>query len=85
MQWRWIIDFGLPGPDRDAGGKYLILPPGYDGPLPEGGFYVARSRTTRVLMLGRAFLENHNDPKPIPKIVEGAERLGRRLDHHRAF
>ena len=24
------------------GGKYLILPPGYDGPLPEGGFYVAR-------------------------------------------
>ena len=46
--WRWVIDFGAPGPDRGEGGKYLILPPGYDGPLPEGGFFVARARTTRV-------------------------------------
>ena len=46
--WRWVIDFGLPGPDRGEGGKYLLLPPGYDGPLPEGGFFVARSRTSRV-------------------------------------
>ena len=22
--WRWVIDFGLPGPDRGEGGKYLI-------------------------------------------------------------
>ncbi len=63
MWWRWVIDFGAPGPDRGAGGKYLILPPGYDGPVPEGGFYVARSRTTRVLILGRMFMENDN-PAP---------------------
>ena len=63
MWWRWVIDFGLPGPDRGRGGKYLLLPPGYDGPVPEGGFFVARSRTTRVLILGRMFMEN-NDPKP---------------------
>ena len=63
MWWRWVIDFGLPGPDRGEGGKYLLLPPGYDGPVPEGGFFVARSRTTRVLILGRMFMEN-NDPKP---------------------
>ena len=47
MWFNWVIDFGAPGPDRGMGGKYLILPPGYDGPVPEGGFYVARSRTTR--------------------------------------
>ncbi|APO72697.1 hypothetical protein IE4872_PD02185 (plasmid) [Rhizobium gallicum] len=29
--FRWVIDIGLPGPDRGEGGKYLILPPGYDG------------------------------------------------------
>ena len=63
MWWRWVIDFGLPGPDRGMGGKYLLLPPGYDGPLPEGGFFVARPRTNRVLILGRMFMEN-NDPKP---------------------
>src|SRR4030095_7977162 len=33
MWFGWIIDIGLPGPDRGEGGKYLIVPPGYDGPL----------------------------------------------------
>lgn len=68
MWWRWVTDFGLPGPDRAEGGKYLILPPGYDGSLPEGGFYLARSRTSRVLILGRMFMEN-NDPKPAVELI----------------
>ncbi|MEJ0081690.1 MAG: DUF1254 domain-containing protein [Puia sp.] len=37
MWFGWITDAGVPGPDRGAGGKYLIVPPGYNGPLPEGG------------------------------------------------
>jgi hypothetical protein len=61
--FRWVIDLGAPGADRGLGGKYLVLPPGYDGPLPEGGFSIARSRTSRVAWFGRCFLEN-NDPKP---------------------
>jgi hypothetical protein len=61
--FRWVTDIGLPGADRGLGGKYLILPPGYDGPLPEGGFFVAQARTSRVVWFGRLFLEN-NDPKP---------------------
>jgi hypothetical protein len=72
--FRWVIDFGLPGPDRGEGGKYLILPPGYDGPLPEGGFYIARSRTTRVLLLGRSFMEN-NDPKPAVELIRKTTRI----------
>jgi hypothetical protein len=63
MWFAWIIDVGFPGPDRGEGGKYLILPPGYDGPVPEGGFYVARSKTTRIIYAARAFLVD-NDPKP---------------------
>ena len=63
MWFAWIIDVGFPGPDRGEGGKYLILPPGYDGPVPEGGFYLARSKTTRVIYAARAFLAD-NDPKP---------------------
>ena len=66
--WRWVIDFGVPGPDRAEGGRYLILPPGYDGPVPEGGFYVARARTNKVLILGRMFLEN-NDPQPAVELI----------------
>jgi hypothetical protein len=63
MWFSWIIDVGFPGPDRGEGGKYLLVPPGYDGPLPDGGFYVARSRTNHVLYAARAFLVD-NDPKP---------------------
>lgn len=56
MWWRWIGDMGVSGPDRGEGGKYLLLPPGYNGPLPEGGYFVLHSRTNRVSMLGRAFI-----------------------------
>jgi hypothetical protein len=59
----WVIDVGGPGPDRGLGGKYLILPPGYDGPLPEGGVFVAQAKTTHVLLFGRLFLHD-DDPKP---------------------
>jgi hypothetical protein len=63
--FRWIIDIGLPGPDHGEGGKFLIVPPGYDGPLPEADFAVARSRTNYVIWFARSFLANHNDPKPV--------------------
>jgi hypothetical protein len=70
MWFRWVTDFGLPGPDRGTGGKYLILPPGYDGPVPQGGYFIARSRTTKLMILGRAFLENKNDPKPSSESIK---------------
>src|SRR4029450_9609224 len=62
-------------PDRGTGGKYLILPPGYDGPVPEGGYFVAHSRTTRVLILGRAFLENKSDPKPAAESIRNLTKI----------
>ena len=50
MWWRWVTDFGVPGPDRGEGGKYLLLPPGYDGPVARGRLLRRRSRTTRVVI-----------------------------------
>jgi hypothetical protein len=76
MWWRWVIDFGAPGPDRGAGGKYLLLPRDYDGPLPEGGFFVARSRTTRVLILGRSFMEK-GDPQPAADLIKATAKIYR--------
>lgn len=74
MWFSWIIDIGFPGPDRGEGGKYLIVPPGYDGPLPDGGFYVARSRTTRVLYAARSFLVD-NDPKPAVELIKKTMKI----------
>jgi hypothetical protein len=74
MWFQWIVDFGLPGPDRGAGGRFLLVPQGYDGALPEGGFYVAHARTNRVLMLGRSFMEN-DDPAPTVATIKAATKI----------
>jgi len=74
MWFSWIIDIGFPGPDRGEGGRYLLVPPGYDGALPEGGFYVAHSRTNRVLYAARSFLTD-NDPKPTVELIKKAIKI----------
>jgi hypothetical protein len=75
-QWfRWVIDIGNPGADRGQGGKYLILPPSYDGPVPEGGFFVAHAETTRVLWFARSFMENKSDPKPVADLIKKTTKI----------
>jgi hypothetical protein len=64
MWFSWVIDAGKPGPDRGLGGKYLIVGPGYDGPLPQGGYFIAHSKTNNVLYAMRSFLADRKDPKP---------------------
>ncbi|WP_434055100.1 MAG: DUF1254 domain-containing protein [Roseibium sp.] len=64
MWFSWVIDIGRPGPDRGLGGKYLIVGPDYDGPLPQGGYFIAHAKTNTVLYALRAFIDGGNDPKP---------------------
>jgi hypothetical protein len=74
MWFSWMIDVGFSGPDRGEGGKYLLVPPGYTGLLPEGGFYRARSSTNRVLYAARSFLVN-NDPKPTVELIKRSIKI----------
>ncbi|VIO78799.1 hypothetical protein CI1B_74730 [Bradyrhizobium ivorense] len=67
--FRWIVDLGLPGPDRGEGGKYLIVPPDYKGQLPDGRYFIGRARTNTILWFGRSFLEDHKDPKPVAETI----------------
>jgi hypothetical protein len=69
-----VTDLGLPGPDRGEGGRYLLVGPGYDGPLPEGGFYVSQVRTTRACLIGRAFMVD-NDPAPAVEAIKQGFRI----------
>jgi len=55
--YRWVIDIGITGPDKGAGGKYLILPPGYTGEIPEG-YFVVRPSTYGNWVPFRTFLMN---------------------------
>lgn len=51
---RYVVDVGMVGPDKGKGGKYLFLPPGYEGEVSEG-FFVARPRTYNLLFVVRGF------------------------------
>ena len=73
MWFRWVTDFGLPGPDRGEGGKYLFVPPGYDGQCRRAASSSPEPRTTRVIWFGRSFLEN-NDPKPVADAIKKTPR-----------
>ena len=53
--FRFVVDMGPPGPDRGKGGKYLILPPGYEGEVPEG-YFTAKSTSWVNWLILRGFL-----------------------------
>ena len=55
MWYNWVTDVGLTGPDKGEGGKYLLLPPGYQGDVPEG-YFVVRLRTYNAWMPWRSFV-----------------------------
>jgi hypothetical protein len=46
---RPLTDIGAAGPDQGKGGKFLMLPPGYTGDIPDG-YYVMKSPTYGVFI-----------------------------------
>ena len=52
--FRYVIDFGNLGPDEGKGGKFLVLPPGYEGEVPEG-YHVARTNTYGNWVIWRGY------------------------------
>ena len=71
MWFRWVTDIGLPGPDRGAGGRYLLVGPEYDGPLPDSGFHVFHAATSRVTVIGRGFMVDDDPAVPVEAIRNG--------------
>jgi hypothetical protein len=53
--YRWVADVGITGADRGEGGKYIILPPGYTGEVPDG-YFVVRPSTYGNWFVFRAFV-----------------------------
>ena len=75
MWYRWVVDIGFTGPDKGAGGKFLILPPGYKGEIPEG-YFVVKSPTFSLWAPWRSFVVN-GDPKPGVDLVKKHTRVYR--------
>jgi hypothetical protein len=70
---RTITDVGAIGPDRARGGLYLLLPPDYDGEVPQG-YYAFESSTYNVFLFFRTIMSKGADgPDPAPAVAN-AER-----------
>ncbi len=67
--FQFVTDIGNAGRDKGKGGKYLVLPPDYKGEVSEG-YFVSRSRTYNLWLMGRGFMVN-GDLKPA---VEGIKK-----------
>jgi hypothetical protein len=68
MWYHFVINLGFTGPDKGEGGKYLLLPPGYKGEVPEG-YHVVHCPTYSVWPVWRSFLVD-GDPKPGVDLVK---------------
>lgn len=55
--FRFVENLGAIGPDKGLGGKYLVLPPDYQGAVPEG-YFVVRSDTYSNLLFLRGSIAN---------------------------
>jgi hypothetical protein len=54
---RFVGDIGVTGPDKGKGGKYLVLPPGYTGNVPEG-YFLLKPRTNKNFLFLRGSIKN---------------------------
>lgn len=70
---RTITDVGAVGPDRARGGLYLLLPPGYQGHIPDG-YFSFESSTYNVFLFFRTVLVPGDDGPDAGPAVENAER-----------
>ncbi len=48
---RFVGNMGVTGPDKGKGGKYLVVPPGYAGDIPDGYFLLKPSTNRNFLFL----------------------------------
>ncbi|WP_300455613.1 DUF1254 domain-containing protein [Desulfobacula sp.] len=62
--FKYLTDFGPTGPDKGKGGKYLFLPPGYKGKVPQG-YFVIHSAGYRIWAMMRGFGEVGNGDQAV--------------------
>jgi hypothetical protein len=65
---RSLADVGLPGPDGDKGGKFLLLPPGYDGEVPASGYHPLQATMNHHNLLVRGILVDNDVADAVARV-----------------
>ncbi|MHC5191664.1 MAG: DUF1254 domain-containing protein, partial [Planctomycetota bacterium] len=71
--FHYVADFGRLGPDKNKGGKFLVIPPGYEGEIPEG-YLVTRTNTYGNWVIWRGF-QVDGSPKPAIETTKKVFRI----------
>lgn len=71
--FEYVTDFGNAGPDMGKGGRFILVPPGYEGDLPEG-YIVRHSRTYGNWLVIRGFMQNF-EADPVVENMKAHFRL----------
>ncbi|MEJ2162542.1 MAG: DUF1254 domain-containing protein, partial [Robiginitalea sp.] len=71
--FKYVADFGRLGPDKSQGGKFLILPPNYQGSIPDG-YFVSSANTYGHWIIWRGF-QKDGDPKPAVDATKATFRI----------
>ena len=58
---RFAGNMGVTGPDKGKGGKYLVVPPGYTGDIPDG-YFLLKPQTNRNFMFLRGSIAKGLEP-----------------------
>ena len=59
-----IANIGPTGMDKGKGGKYVLLPPGYTGKVPDG-YFVLKCTTFKIVLGVRGFLQDGKPDKAV--------------------
>ena len=62
--FQYVGDFGPLGPDKGKGGKYVVLPPGYEGEVPDG-YFVLKSKSYANWFLIRLSPNEKGETEPV--------------------
>ena len=68
--FRYVTDFGIVGPDKGKGGKYLFAHKSYKGALPEG-YFTVRTNSYRHAAFFRAFIKDGDVAGAIKNVKAG--------------
>ena len=67
---RSVTDVGLPGPDGDKGGKFLLVPPDYEGDVPSDGYHVLHATMNNHSFMIRGIVLNGDIPDAVQRVKQ---------------
>jgi hypothetical protein len=80
--FQYVADFGPLGADKGNGSKYLLLPPGYQGNVPEG-YFIIKSKSYFNWFLGRLSPNDRGETEPVVAALKKVMKIYplREADH----